>query len=567
MPKKNTSFQNFSVYALLMVLFFLAGLDQAFAQNRFKVFQPKSFSVSNSKTFEARLEKQKIIPPTLTKIKVWTGSDKEFENFAPEYFIPNTRENLNWKFEWSTRQKGTAKAIYQIALFPFDKTGRNWQTPPGLVKSGSVGKIRTDGTKLIFHLDVAQIIESTTGSKTIALPKKKIPLKKPLVSIRPKKDLKFQKQTGKPTFKKKSPGQLVHNSAPSVPVLTFYIRVVTLNAANKIMGTPSRAAVFEYGKQTQTIVKWHGDPNKVEPPHQEKINNPIFRIKEYRPFHDYLPGWPYRFIITKDVNFMGMKYKKGQKKYWPPSSDSNSVWDKISNAIGSLADFIEDAINAISDKYNSIKNKVLAFAVDLVPWCGDYPPCQTGLAFAMDYGLAAIGLPPSVPNFDDLKRMGKDYLIQYAAEQSNLPVEDAVKVIEKYMEEIDNTASAGGWYKLDTSYQYSDAMLLIEVSNPTGRPTDPAVLTLKQFEKLFKFSGGNGKYKYIPVPSLNPGQTIQVPVMMPPNTMQYTAGASMLQAQWNKLAEKGVLLELFGDYGDNLPNKDQIVVHNSRLKR
>ena len=109
----------------------------------------------------------------------------------------------------------------------------------------------------------------------------------------------------------------------------------------------------------------------------------------------------------------------------------------------------------------------------------------------MDYGLAAIGLPPTVPNFDDLKSMGKDYLVQYAAEQSNLPLQDAAKVIEKYMEEVDNTASAGGWYKLDTSFQYSDAMLLIEVSNPTSTPTDPAVLTLSQFERLFQFSRNN----------------------------------------------------------------------------
>ncbi len=551
-------------------LFTLTSFNTAQAQKPIRTADNKTLSVSKAQDLVKLKERRMFLAPTQTQIWIWTGHEKEMMNFVPEFFISDHRTDLNWRFQWSTRQKGSVHAIYQISIFPFNNTGSAWQNPPGLVQSGSVGKIRTDGTKLIFNLDITGLTQPAASQNTRYLPPRK---------TQPRK-LNTAGQSNKPQIQPKSTrsglqatpknqiGRSVNRSAkPDFPILTYYIRIVTLDANNKMIGTPSKASIFHYGRQTESVVNWYTDPNKAQPPQQDKINNPVFKILEYRPFHDYRPDWPYRFIITKEMNFIGLQYHKGQKVYWPPASGSDSVWDKISDAFGSLIEFVKNGVNAISEKYSAIKNSVLKFAINLVPGCGAYPPCQTGLAFAMDYGLAAIGLPPSVPNFDDLKAMGKDYLIQYAAEQSGLPVEDAVKVIEKYMTEIDNTASAGGWYKLDTSYQYSDAMLLLEVSNPTGKSTDPAVLTLKQFERLFLFSGGNGKFKYIPIPSLKPGQKIVVPVMLAPNTMQYTPGASMLQSDWNKLAQKGVLLELFGDYGDNLPNKDQMVVRNSAIKR
>ena len=561
MLSTNSLYHKSIFFLLPLLLFFTTGLHPVSA----KTLQYNSLANPTLQNLTVSLKKQRFYPPTQSEIKVCTGYDKEMMNFSPEFFISNERTDLNWKFQWSTSQKGTEKAIYQVSLFPFNNTSDNWKNPPGLVLSGNVGQVRTDGTRLIFNLDIARINQAAMGRQKIPLPKKTVRSGKSSPTLI-KKSFQVKEKSlrisVKPVSTDRQLGRMVLGPKPAIPILTYYIRIVTLKANNTMIGLPSKPAIFHYGKQTESVVKWYGDPSKSTPPPREKINNPIFKILEYRPFHDYRPDWPYRYVITKDVNLIGLQYHKGQKVHWPPNSGSNSIWDKVSDTFGSLVDFVKKGVNAISEGYQSIKNQVLEFAVNLFPGCGEYPPCQTGLAFAMDYGLAAIGLPPSVPNFDDLKTMGKDYLVQYAAEQSNLPVEDAVKVIEKYMEEIDNTASAGGWYKLDTSYQYSDAMLLIEVSNPTSTPTNPAVLTLTQRSgRLFHFSAYNGKSKLIPVPSLFPGQTIQIPVMMQPNSMQYTPGASMLQTEWNKLAEKGVLLELFGDYGDNEPNKAQIWVH------
>ncbi len=368
--------------------------------------------------------------------------------------------------------------------------------------------------------------------------------------------------------------RLYSPAQPSVPFITFYIRLVTLRADNTMVGTPSKAAILRYGERLETIINYYGDPNAPEMPAKpEKTNNPAFEIAEYRPFHRDLPGWPYHFIITRDYElpFSNIKFKKGEKVYWPPDTGDDGIFEKVSDAVGSVVDFAEKAVTAVSDAYSSIKSGVLEFTADHLPGCGE--KCRAGLSFAMDYGLASLGIPPSIPNFDDLKDMGKDYVIQYAAEQSGLPAEEAARAVEKYFEGIDNAASGGGWYKLDTSYQYSDAMLLLDVWNPTDEPTAAGTIVVSQpaTGRLFALplnkpeDGGwsqAGTAMGVPIPVLAPRARIQVPIMMTPNLIWFAPGG-MLQDQWYEMAAKGVLLEVRGSwYGDNKPTMDLINVQH-----
>ncbi len=49
--------------------------------------------------------------------------------------------------------------------------------------------------------------------------------------------------------------------------------------------------------------------------------------------------------------------------------------------------------------------------------CDAYPEeCKKGIEIGMTYGMASMGLPPSVPNWDDLKEEGVDYLAALAGE-------------------------------------------------------------------------------------------------------------------------------------------------------
>ncbi len=128
----------------------------------------------------ATLAKRKptFIPPSQTTVKVWTGQGRlggEFFTTVDEFFVSNDREDLLWWIEWTSRQNGAVKALYQVSLFPYSPASNNWQDPPGLIASGSVDEVRTDGTKQHIEIDLAQLMPSGSTSQTIPLPGERPP--------------------------------------------------------------------------------------------------------------------------------------------------------------------------------------------------------------------------------------------------------------------------------------------------------------------------------------------------------------------------------------------------------
>ena len=85
--------------------------------------------------------------------------------------------------------------------------------------------------------------------------------------------------------------------------------------------------------------------------------------------------------------------------------------------------------NWVSTTYADIKESVITFIVENTPigdLCkaaaegagGDTDTCRKIVRAAIDAGLAACcGIPPSIPNFDQLVAEGEDYLIEAAAEE------------------------------------------------------------------------------------------------------------------------------------------------------
>jgi len=522
-----------------------------------------STNIDMDKKIQSVEQNRMLRLPTKTDVKVWTGqSSPGQENFfcIDEFFISNEQKDLNWWIQWETEQSGIHRALYQVSLFPFNNA-LDWDDVPGLLASEAVKYNGRNGLQPFFQIDFLKLLPGTdrgAGANLARRPSAKIA---PQGGIR---TLSTQPKSTLPAVVNDRKIGLTSDGGAAIPYITFYIRIVTLNAQNRMVGSPSDAAILMWGESSEKKINWFEDPNAYQPP--PKIHNPAVRIAEYKPFHGYMPEWPYHFIVTKDTNILTTTYKKDTRLYLPPKPDDDGVWDAIKDAVNSIVDYVQDAVNRVSSAYQEIKQETLNFAIQHIPGCSSSDVCATGLAFAMDYGLAGIGIPPSLPNFDDLKHMGRDYLIQYAAEQSNLPVGDAAKVIDRFIQEADEAAAAGNWLKLDTSFQYNDAVLIVEVWNPTGKTTDPSTITVNQFEPLFLFPN-EGEFMTVPVPSIPPGAKIRVPIVMKPNTMQYTPGASMLQSDWNKLAAKGVLITILGGYGDTQPAKDQLIVRNAPIVR
>jgi len=550
-----------AVAALLaMLLLQLFGLQQsASAQSLQSISKLKLKEAAASQKIEQLRPSRRFLQQSSTTVRLWDGQGelgKEQFRTLPEVRIHLGSESAasrleKWMVSWSTEQTGFTKVLYQVSMFPFPSGFKNWQSPPGILKTGTVEKWSGTGEQPIFTIDLSTIfsgsgLTTTKILKTIQQKKnlslqqpqtlKKNSLKK-AVDLQPSKP-KLQQSNLKPRF----------TAATEAPrAFSIYVRIITLNNAKNLVAAPSEPAVMHLSTPGDSQFAWYGDPNPN--PEQVELHAPEIRILSYKHYQPYLSDWSRNFIVTKDMPVFG--YSKGDKIFIPRDDGTRSGWEAVTGAIGDLAGFVADCVNRVSDAYNSLKQKALNLAISLAKntvGCGS--TCQNAFSFGLNYGLVVMGMPPSLPNFDEMMSMGKDYLIaKIAAETSLYLSEDDVAQAINYLESevrktADNGSSGNQWLRLNPDFQYHDAVLLLEVSNPTPTKTDQITCRINQFRKAFYFPFEPKEY-YISIPPVNPGDTIQVPVMLRPNNVQCNNGKGMLMSDWNRMMENGVLLQVY----------------------
>jgi hypothetical protein len=166
----------------------------------------------------------------------------------------------------------------------------------------------------------------------------------------------------------------------------------------------------------------------------------------------------------------------------------------------------------------------------------------TGL---VDYGLASIGIPPTLPNFDDLSEMGTDYLATMAMDAAGIPgseyVKDGLTDLGKgVVNQMKSSTNVGGpnpfnwnFIKSDPAFLYKPAYVLITLYNPSNVETpqgyiygsnsyviDSTKSMSASAEYLYAAFGGNVYYHTFKpidgqtIPSLAPGQTLVIPVFL-----------------------------------------------------
>ena len=121
--------------------------------------------------------------------------------------------------------------------------------------------------------------------------------------------------------------------------------------------------------------------------------------------------------------------------FWIDRGES-SWWDDLTDSIGDFVTGAVDAIvfmvNRLAAVWNDVKMAVLEVivdAIDAVPGvdCSDSSPSpgvpsrRDLVEYGMDAALACAGIPPSLPNWDELKEMGIDYAAGEVASQTGLP--------------------------------------------------------------------------------------------------------------------------------------------------
>ncbi|MHC1735327.1 MAG: hypothetical protein AB9921_06620 [Erysipelotrichaceae bacterium] len=338
--------------------------------------------------------------------------------------------------------------------------------------------------------------------------------------------------------------------------ITYYVRTVALTPAGQpgVMSAKySKTVTIQYGRDTTTPVIFENI--KVDPHIPEVVSF------SYTPIQWEVTNWQYHYVVIRQPLeseiFLGFgsnkpyePYKVGTKLDFTPQPEDDSWWDDVKNAISDffsdLTDYLAKITNWVSSTYANLKTGLVKLVADHLPlipdkWRDELAVVLEGL---VDYGLASIGIPPTLPNFDELTEMGTDYLATMAMEAAGIPATDLMKdgMVELGNGISENIGSASNhstpnpmnwdFVKLDSDYLYRPAYVLITLHNPYNHPTPGGTLSgyneyiidssnQSQSEQyLYARFGGNVYYSTFKVvsgqkvPSLAPGQTLVIPVFL-----------------------------------------------------
>jgi hypothetical protein len=248
----------------------------------------------------------------------------------------------------------------------------------------------------------------------------------------------------------------------------LYVRVVPLANpyGGELAGAPSNEVVVDYVpyKPDELLpeahfVSWQG-------PKGYEWNYRCWQIASrdvYGPNKD-AQGKPIKIIA------------KGQQRNVCKKDDANILED-IADAAEAFVKALADLADWASGAYKSLKSSVVNAVAGL---CGSQKDkCQVVAAVALDTGLAALGVPPDIPNFDQLvaqlKQGGVELLaaeLVGAAGAENIPLaQDAAEAaITKVLDEVQKVATEGDpkapvWVP-DPAGLYRPAVLVVELRNP-----------------------------------------------------------------------------------------------------
>ena len=174
----------------------------------------------------------------------------------------------------------------------------------------------------------------------------------------------------------------------------FHVRVFPVAGKGSIVGQPSNLMRLFYGKNL---------------PPQEPVK--IYAMAE-------VPGSAPNIRLVK----LEVEPYKSVKR-WPPGCKTwEEVYGEEKNILEEIGDFFSGAWNWASDAYQWAKDQVIELAsiltFDLIP--------KEVFVFALDAAMVSMGIPPDIPNLDQLMKEGVDGLAKEMAKaaMTQIPATD-----------------------------------------------------------------------------------------------------------------------------------------------
>ncbi|MEZ5894145.1 MAG: hypothetical protein R3C58_13510 [Parvularculaceae bacterium] len=354
--------------------------------------------------------------------------------------------------------------------------------PAALIASGTTAN-------QVFEIDFGDIarkagliVEASTAKQTL----------KPSVNTKRLRRLldkadKSEADSSAPQVNQSPATTMTSTRTQSAPASKFYVRVIPVDPANtsRIVGKPSGALP----------VIWAEKPNQeVAPIGFEPVSQESFNLS--------FAGFTYHPSVTIE------RWPSGCEDI--PRDDGADFGDVVADIPETVVEFV----NWASEAYADLKNIVISIAADLLPFVP-----EEVLSIALDVAMASAGLPPSLPNVDQLMEGGADYLaVQMAAQiptpasgvLAEMAAEEARAEIQRRTKEaiLASAREIAKKRKNDTKWctrYISDPYFEAKVRNKGSQTAENISLKVKANTGLLDDI-------YVPIEQLKPGEELIIPI-------------------------------------------------------
>lgn len=321
-----------------------------------------------------------IVPIGGELIQCWFGTECTGREVAIEPHF----ERQVVPFQANIKLDSANAILWQVADRPFPAFGASQPStlePAGLVASGrrDIGQVQGHAFKAgSFTVDIAEVAKKLKGSKS-----------------------------------------------------TFYVRALPVASQNSttIVGGPTNVIKVLYGHGVPQAppppLVFHTDPG-IEIPRR---SDPLFRIR-IQSFTAAVFDKPSKWgcvIVTgfksQTPSILKSVYKPG-REYCPESyKGAGKQIDSVGEFLEHMGDKVTGAWDWLGGKFDELKAAAVNIVMKhtgLTALCGEVglkSECRDVASTALDAGLVALGVPPSIPNYNELIEQGVDHAVEVAASQ------------------------------------------------------------------------------------------------------------------------------------------------------
>ena len=434
-------------------------------------------------------------------------------------------------FKWQSVHAGIVRAEWQLFRQPISYDMADADSPVGMIAHGAIQDLPAPRTEGYFWIDFRQFFKNARE------PQRSIPASP---NDRSRKIAAPGNETSQPRSSARSDSKSI--MLPNANI-TGSLRSMLLSKNAVFAGRMKRAAqwqplyiriaLFRTGNAPVAVSSYvrvralPEEPVYLYPEAQSRIVAPSITYVKYVPdVYHYPEERMYNYIVLANCPpflLQSFGWKVGQKVNLKPHKDDKEWYEQVGNAISSAIDSFAGLVNWVSKTWANLQAELVNGI------CFRNPECTALAGPALKYGLTCIGVPPEIPNFNQLCNMGVDYLTSYVASQTPIGdlSEDAIRAgINKLGDVVRNPPSGTGpgaaFLWPDPDFQNKPAYFTIEAYNSGTEPTDGVDLWLTYGSKW-----GDGSRTppdiapfldtHTPIPPLAPGKRLSIPIFLTEN--------------------------------------------------